>query len=151
MRPIVASMFVFVGLLIPDAGTAFEAPAPAAAADLEQVVADYVGLYRRQTLPEWKKLFLPHFTVASTREDGTVGERTLEEFYESQRRYLESGRDITEVLKNVRIERTGKLASVWADFVLTDEGTARRGKLVLLLIEGLEGFRIHSLMFSYDG
>jgi hypothetical protein len=40
---------------------------------------------------------------------------------------------------------------VWADFVLTDEGETRRGKLVLLLIEGAEGFRIHSLMFSYYG
>ena len=72
---------------------------PASASDLERVVADYVGLYRRDTLAEWKKLFLPHFTVASTREDGTVGERTLEEFYEAQRGYLESGRAIEEVLE----------------------------------------------------
>jgi hypothetical protein len=125
--------------------------APAAAADLEKVIADYVGLYRRDSLPEWKKLFLPHFTVASTRADGTVGERTLEEFYEAQRKYFESGRAIQEVLENVQIERKGRLASVWADFVLTDEGETRRGKLVLLLIEGTEGFRIHSLMFSYYG
>jgi hypothetical protein len=124
---------------------------PGFAADIDQVVADYVGLYARDTLPEWKKLFLPHFTVASTREDGTVSERTLEEFYEAQRRYFESGRDIKEVLENVRIDRQGKLASVWADFVLADNGETRRGKLVLLLIEGSEGFRIHSLMFSYYG
>ena len=127
------------------------APAPATASDLEKVVAEYVGLYKRETLPEWKELFLPHFSVASTREDGTVGGRTLEEFYEAQRRYFESGRDIKEVLENVQIERKGKLASVWADFVLTDEGETRRGKLVLLLIEGPEGFKIHSLMFSYYG
>jgi hypothetical protein len=124
---------------------------PAASADLEKVIADYVGLYRRDSLSEWKKLFLPHFTVASTRKDGTVVERTLEEFYEAQRKYFESGRAIQEVLENVQIERKGKLASVWADFVLTDEGETRRGKLVLLLIEGTEGFRIHSLMFSYYG
>jgi hypothetical protein len=127
----------------------FSGPAPAS--DLEKVVADYVGLYRRDSLPEWKKLFLPHFTVASAREDATVGERTLEEFYEVQHRYFETGRDIKEVLENVSIERKGRLASVWADFVLTDEGETRRGKLVLLLIEGPEGFRIHSLMFSYYG
>lgn len=123
--------------------------APAGVSDLEKVVSDYVGLYKRESLPEWKKLFLPHFTVASTREDGTLGERTLEEFYEAQKRYFESGRDIKEVLENVQIERKGKLASVWADFVLTDNGETRRGKLVLLLIEGPEGFKIHSLMFSY--
>ena len=125
--------------------------ADAHADDLEKVVADYVGLYQRETLPEWKKLFLPQFTVASAREDGTVSERTLEEFYEAQRNYFESGRAIKEVLENVRVERKGRLASVWADFVLTDEGETRRGKLVLLLIEGKEGFKIHSLMFSYFG
>ena len=108
---------VALGLL---SATLLAAPAPAS--DLEKVVADYVGLYKRESLPEWKKLFLPHFTFASTREDGTVGERTLEEFYEAQRRYFESGRDIKEVLENVQIERKGKLASVWADFVLTDNG-----------------------------
>src|SRR5262245_6261608 len=104
-----------LGLL---AATLLAAPAPAS--DLEKVVADYVGLYRRDSLAEWKKLFLPQFTVASTREDGTVGERTLEEFYEAQRRYFDSGRDIKEELENVKIDRQGKLASVWADFVLTD-------------------------------
>ncbi|HXV60396.1 MAG TPA: nuclear transport factor 2 family protein [Vicinamibacteria bacterium] len=123
----------------------------APASDLEKVVEDYVGLYRRETLPEWKKLFLPHFTVASTGEDGSVSERTLEEFYDAQRSYLDGGRDIQEQLENVRIDRQGKLASVWADFVLTDEGETRRGKLVLLLIQGPEGFKIHSLMFSYYG
>jgi hypothetical protein len=127
------------------------APAPTTASDLEKVVAEYVGLYKRETLAEWRKLFLPHFSVASTREDGTVGERTLDEFYEAQRRYFESGRAIKEVLENVQIEQKGKLASVWADFVLTDEGETRRGKLALLLIEGPEGFKIHSLMFSYYG
>ena len=90
-------------------------------------------------------------SATTAREDGTVGERTLEEFYEAQRGYLESGRAIEEVLENVQIDRRGKLASVWADFVLTDEGETRRGKLVLLLIEGPEGFKIHSLMFSYYG
>jgi hypothetical protein len=125
--------------------------APAAAADLEKVVADYVGLYRHETLLEWRELFLPSFTVASTREDGTVLHRTLDEFYDAQERYLASGRDIREVLENVRIVREGRLASVWADFVLTDEGEERRGKLVLLLIEGESGYKIHSLMFSYNG
>ena len=137
---------VALGLL---AATLLAAPAPAS--DLDKFIADYVGLYRRDSLTEWKKLFLPHFTVASTREDGTVGERTLEEFYEAQRRYFETGRDIKEDLSNVQIDRKGKLASVWADFVLTDNGETRRGKLVLLMIEGAEGFKIHSLMFSYHG
>jgi hypothetical protein len=64
---------------------------------------------------------------------------------------LESGREIREVLKNVRTERQGRLASVWADFVLTEDGAERRGKLVLLLIEESGRFKIHSLMFSYYG
>lgn len=121
----------------------------AVADDLEQVVSDYTGLYRLESLDRWRELFLPSFTVASTREDGSVRERSLEEFFEAQRRYLASGRAIEEVLENVSFERRGRLASVWADFVLTDAGSTRRGKLVLLLIEGQNGFKIHSLMFSY--
>jgi hypothetical protein len=119
--------------------------------DLSRVVADYVGLYRRDTLARWRELFLPSFTVASTNADGSVNLRTLEEFYQAQQRYLESGRPIEEKLENLRVHRQGRLASVWADFVLADSGEERRGKLVLLLIQDRGGFRIHSLMFSYHG
>ena len=54
------------------------------------------------------------------------------------------------MLENGRTERHGRLASVWADFVLTDEGETSRGRLVLMLIEEKARFRIHSLMFSYE-
>jgi hypothetical protein len=117
---------------------------------LSRVVADYVGLYRRETLDAWRELFLPGFTAASTRSDGSVLVRTLDEFFGAQKRYLDSGRAIREVLENPRTERHGRLASVWADFVLTDEGETSRGRLVLTLIEEKGRFRIHSLMFSYD-
>jgi SnoaL-like domain len=117
---------------------------------LNRVVADYVGLYRRETLEAWRGLFLPGFTAASTRPDGSVLVRTLDEFFLAQKRYLDSGRRIRETLENVRTERQGRLASVWADFVLTDEGETSRGRLVLTLIEGKGQFRIHSLMFSYE-
>jgi hypothetical protein len=117
---------------------------------LTRVVADYVGLYRPETLEAWRELFLPGFTAASTRSDGSVLVRTLDEFFGAQKRYLDSGRAIREVLENARTERHGRLASVWADFVLTDEEDTSRGRLVLTLIEEKGRFRIHSLMFSYD-
>ena len=139
------------GFVISASSAHAQAPAVPNASDeaLRQVVADYVGLYRADALPRWKKLFLPGFTAAHTREDGGVRQRTLEEFYEAQRRYFETGKSIQEELENVRIERQGRLASVWADFVLTEQGEKSRGKLVLLLIEEQGSFRIHSLMFSY--
>jgi hypothetical protein len=125
--------------------------ATATDAQLRQVVADYVGLYRADTLEKWRTLFLPRFTAASTRPDGTVLQRTLDEFYEAQRKYLGSGREIREALEDVQVQRHGKLASVWADFVLTDGGEVSRGRLVLTLIEDQGQFKIHSLMFSYYG
>ena len=128
------------------------APTPTPATDLDKVAADDVGLYRRETLPEWKKLFLPHFTVASTREDGTAGERTLEEFSRPSGAISRAAATSAKSSKNVRIERNGKLASVWVDFVLTDRPEDAAAKLVLLLIEGLEGFRIPLTdAFFYDG
>lgn len=125
-------------------------PAPASEANLKRIVADYVGLYRRDSLPQWRALFLPSFTVASTNADGSVRLRNLDEFYAAQERYLASGRAIEEKLENVAIERKGRLASVWADFVLTDQGETSRGKLCLSLIEERGSWRIQSLVFAYD-
>jgi hypothetical protein len=119
-------------------------------AELKRVVADYVGLYRRDALPQWRTLFLPSFTVASTNADGSVRLRNLDEFYAAQERYLASGRAIDEKLENVVVERRGRLASVWADFVLTEEGEKSRGTLCLSLVEEKGRWRIQSLMFAYD-
>ena len=131
-----------------------QAASPPPAADdaaLRRAVADYVGLYRHETLDRWRTLFLPTFTAAHTNTDGTVKVRTLDEFFASQQRYLAGGKKIKEELENVRIERRGKLASVWANFVLTEEAETSRGTLVLLLVADRGAWRIQSLMFSYDG
>jgi hypothetical protein len=125
-------------------------PAPDPDAALRKVVADYVGLYRKDALPEWRRLFLPSFSVASTNADGSLRLRSLDEFYAAQQTYLASGRAIREVLENVRIERQGRLASVWADFVLSDEGETSRGKLCLLLVSEAGAWRIQALVFAYD-
>jgi hypothetical protein len=127
-------------------------PAPAGPDDaaLRKVVADYVALYRHETLAAWRRLFLPSFSVASTNADGSVRRRNLEEFYAAQERYLASGRAIREELENVTIERRGRLASAWADFVLSDEGERSRGKLCLLLIQEQGQWRIQALIFGYD-
>jgi len=148
IRSFAAACF-FLAYLLPLAAK----PAAAQATDesLRRVVADYVGLYRRETLEDWRKLFLSSFSVASTTAEGGLNLRSLDEFYLAQKRYLDSGRPIQETLENVRIDRQGRLASVWADFVLNDSGEERRGKLVLLLIEERGAFKIHSLIFSYHG
>lgn len=116
---------------------------------IRKAVADYVGLYRKDSLDAWEKLFLPSFTAANTRADGGTSMRTREEFFASQRRYHERA-DVTEELENVRIERNGRLASVWADFIVNENGRRSRGKLVLLAMEDAGQFRFHALMFAYD-
>jgi hypothetical protein len=117
---------------------------------LDRVIADYVGLYRRETLDQWEKLFLPTFAVANTRPDGTTSLRTRDEFFDAQRRYHARVENLKEELENVRVERRGRMASVWADFVVTEGSQKNRGKLVLLLMEDRGEYKIHSLMFSYD-
>lgn len=127
-------------------------PAPAATDEaLRRTVADYVGLYTRENLDRWRGLFLPTFTATHTRADGTVRVRTLDEFFAAQRGYLDTGRAIKEELENLTFDRRGKLATAWADFVLTEEGEKSRGKLVLLLVAERGEWRIQALMFSYDG
>lgn len=118
-------------------------------APVKRVVDDYVGLYRKDSLERWRELFLPSFTSISTNADGTVTARSLEEFYQAQRRGFAETKEMGETLENVRIERTGRLATAWADFVFHADGTVRRGRLVLTLIEERGVFRIAGLMFSY--
>jgi hypothetical protein len=119
---------------------------------LERLVHDYIALYREDTLERWEALFLPSFTATFTTQDGTTMSLTLAQFVERQRRGFANTREMYEALENVRTERRGRLASVWADFVFTADGNSRRGRLALLCILDRSEWRIQSLIFSYfDG
>ncbi|MBM4186693.1 MAG: hypothetical protein FJ206_05205 [Gemmatimonadetes bacterium] len=131
------------------------APATAAqpAADLDRsldrLVADYIDLYTRESLPRWRTLFLPTFTVASTTAEGGISVRTLEQFYGAQERGFAAGQPMGERLENVRVDRRGRMASVVADFVFWQAADTTRGRLMLSAIHQRDGWRFHSLMFSY--
>ena len=116
---------------------------------LERLVADYTGLYTRDALPRWRELFLPTFTSASIAADSTVSLRRLDEFYSAQERAFSSAKRMGERLENLRIERRGRLATVWADFVYWYDDSERRGRLVLTAICQRNVWRFASLMFSY--
>jgi hypothetical protein len=136
-----------VGLRAQDAAPA-AARGPTDAAAIQRVLDDYVGLYTKERLPEWKALFLPSFTAAYTNADGSVSTRTLDEFYESQRAGFARAA-MTETLHDVRITRDGRLAQVAAGFDFTSGGSTRRGRLMLSMIEAQGQFRIASLTFTY--
>jgi hypothetical protein len=125
------------------------APADTDAA-LRQVVADYVGLYRKDTLDRWRALFHPGFTAAHVGDDGGVVVRTLDQFFAAQKRYLDTGRAVREELANVNVDRRGSVAGVTADFILTDEGEVSRGRLALVLMLDGGAWRIQSLAFAYQ-
>jgi hypothetical protein len=128
------------------------AAAAAAAGDIapvRRVVDDYVGLYRKDTLAEWRALFLPTFTATSPARDGGVTVRTLDEFYAAQARGFAQATEMSETLDDVVVERSGRLATARAAFVFHQNGTARRGRLVLTLIETASAWRIAGLLFSY--
>ncbi|MCI0355888.1 MAG: nuclear transport factor 2 family protein [Acidobacteria bacterium] len=124
--------------------------APASKAALDQAVRDYVGLYRTETLAEWKKLFHPQLTVVFPDGKGAVVVRNLEQFYGAQANYLPKRKSVSERLENVRIEEGRRIARVVADFIFVDEGVESRGKLGLHLVEGSEGWKIVGIVFSYD-
>lgn len=117
---------------------------------LEKIVADYVGLYARPSLDRWRTLFHPSLVVAYPMEDGTIRARGLDEFWKAQKDYFETGRKISERLENVRIDEGWRMARVSADFVFVDEGQESRGKLGLHLVETKDGWKITSVVFSYD-
>ena len=117
---------------------------------VEQVLADYIGLYAGPTINRWRTLFHPAVVVAFPDEDGTIRTRTLDEFVTRQENYFASGRRISERLENVRIDMGRRIARVSADFVFMDERAERPGKLGLHLAEGKDGWRIVAVLFAYD-
>ena len=117
-------------------------------AAVRRIVDDYIGLYRRETLQQWRGLFLSGFVAAYTNDDGSVTTRTLDEFYERQRSGFERGA-MSERLENVRVDRMGRLAHVSADFYFTSGGETRHGRLMLLLVAERDQFKIASLAFTY--
>ena len=118
---------------------------------LRRLVHEYIALYRRDSLERWEGLFLPGFHASFTNSDGSTTSLSLAEFVARQRRGFASNREMSEVLENVRYDRTGRLASVWADFVFRSDAGSRRGRLVLLCIQDRGAWRIQSLLFSYHG
>jgi hypothetical protein len=117
-------------------------------AAVQQVLHDYIGLYRRETLDQWKTLFLPGFVASYTNDDGSVTTRTLDEFYDRQRNAFTQG-DVSETLHNVRVQRVGRLAHVFADFRFTSRGATRPGQLMLLMLEERGKLKIAALTFTY--
>jgi hypothetical protein len=134
-------------LAAPPSATSTAQPA-ADLAPVRRVVDDYIALYTKERLSDWKALFLPTFTATYTNADGTVSVRTLDEFYESQRAGFAKG-PMSETLLDVRITRAGRLAHAFAGFDFTSSGNTRRGQLMLLLIESEGEFKIAALTFSY--
>ena len=89
--------------------------------------------------------------MAFTNTDGSITERNLEQFVERQRAGFARSRDMHEVLEDVRFAQRGRLSNVWAEFVFTADGRSRRGTLVMLCIRDRLGWKIQSLLFSYQG
>lgn len=116
---------------------------------LQQIVTDYTALYAKETLTRWRALFLPSFSSASVTAEGGVTVRDLDAFYTAQERGFAAAERMGERLENVWIDRRGRLASVHADFEYWNNADSRRGRLVLTAIHGPDGWRFHSLMFSY--
>jgi hypothetical protein len=123
----------------------------APARTLEQTVADYVGLYNREHLEEWRTLFHPDVVVAfPDDEGGGIVTRGLEKFYGAQKRFFESGTPGGERLENVQIHAGRRIARVTADFIFWEGKKESRGKLGLHLVNSAAGWKIVSVVFSYD-
>jgi hypothetical protein len=143
-------LLALTGFALGQAHAAENALADPAHAAVEQLVADYIGLYTGPTLERWRTLFHPAVIVAYPDDDGAIRTRTLDEFVTRQENYFAAGRRISERLENVRIDMGRRIARVSADFVFVDEAEERPGKLGLHLAEGNEGWKIVAVLFAYD-
>jgi hypothetical protein len=117
---------------------------------LEKTIHDYISLYSKDTLDQWKTLFHPSVIVAFPADDGGITIRNLDEFLERQRNYFAKRKSISERLENVQILEGKRIARVTADFIFIDEGVEKPGKLGLHLVESNDGWKIVAVIFSYN-
>jgi hypothetical protein len=117
---------------------------------LEKIVNDYIGMYRQETLDQWKNLFHPSVIVVFPGEDGGINVRNREEFVARQKNFFSKSKSISERLENVQIFEGKRMARLIADFILVDEGAEHAGKLGLHLVEGNDGWKIVAVLFSYN-
>ena len=61
-------------------------------ADLSRLLADYLGLYARESLARWRELFLPELVAAATDDDGTVTTWNLDAFMARQTAAFANGK-----------------------------------------------------------
>lgn len=117
---------------------------------LQKVLKDYIGLYRADTLDQWKLLFHPSVTIIFPADDGSINVRNLEEFFQRQKNYFSTRKAISERLENVQVFEGRRIARVVADFIFVDEGVEKSGKLGLHLAEANDGWKIVAVLFSYN-
>jgi hypothetical protein len=137
-------------LLIISIGPSAHTQQTSTSAELKETIKDYVGLYTKDTLDQWRKLFHPSAVVFFPADDGGITTRNLDEFLDRQRNYFAKRKSISERLENVQILEGTRIARVVADFVFVDEGEERPGKLGLHLVKAQDGWKIVSVLFSYN-
>jgi SnoaL-like domain len=117
---------------------------------LHKVLKDYIGLYRADSLDQWKLLFHPSVTIVFPADYGSTNVRNLEEFFQRQKNYFATRKSISERLENMQIFEGKRIARVVADFIFIDEGIEKSGKLGLHFVEGNDGWKIVAVVFSYN-
>lgn len=137
-------LFLFASFVIADENSAQSKEA------LQKVIKDYIGLYRADSLDQWKLLFHPSVTVVFPADDGSVNVRNLEEFFQRQKNFFATRKSVSERLENMQVFEGRRIARVTADFIFIDEGVEKPGKLGLHLVEGAEGWKIVAILFSYN-
>lgn len=137
-------LFLFASFVIADENSAQSKEA------LQKVIKDYIGLYRADSLDQWKLLFHPSVTVVFPADDGSVNVRNLEEFFQRQKNFFATRKSVSERLENMQVFEGRRIARVTADFIFIDEGVEKPGKLGIHLVEGTEGWKIVAILFSYN-
>jgi hypothetical protein len=143
-------VFLFVVFLFASVVIADEVNSAQSKEALQKVLKDYIGLYRADSLDQWKLLFHPSVTVVFPADDGTVNVRNLEEFFQRQKNFFATRKSVSERLENMQVFEGRRMARVTADFIFIDEGVEKPGKLGLHLVEGKDGWKIVAVLFSYN-
>jgi hypothetical protein len=115
---------------------------------IDEIIEAYPKLYSQQRFSEWRKLFDEKAVICRTGPDGKTWVVDIEQSSKNQETFANKKRTFCEKWENVRIHSYGNIALIAADYILEADSDVRKGKDILLLMRGYDGWRIVGLVYD---
>ncbi|MDP8218737.1 MAG: nuclear transport factor 2 family protein [Candidatus Theseobacter exili] len=144
--------FVFLCCFIFTSSELF--PAEILSSDNEERIRNilklYCKYYSNEDAQSYKSLFTARAQIATIFPNGKLFVLSLDDFIYTQEHYFDEADVSMETFENIRVDLTGNVARVVADYSLVDQDGTSTGKDYFTLIKEDNSWKILFLLFTND-